>query len=65
MDASCTFTSSNLVINDRRVMCCNLMNWRPLSLSELTPYQIPLGLTHLGLETSNYISKQITVHLEA
>ena len=26
--------------------------WRPPRLSELTPYQISLGLTHLGLEAS-------------
>ena len=30
--------------------------WRPPSLSELTPYWITLGLTHLGLETSKYIN---------
>ena len=29
-------------------------NWRPPSLSELIPYQISLGLTHLGSEASNY-----------
>ena len=29
-----------------------LDNWRPPSLSELTPYLIPLGLTHLGSEAS-------------
>ena len=26
--------------------------WRPPSLSELTPYKISLGLTHLGSEAS-------------
>ena len=29
-------------------ICLNIIKWRPLSLSELTPYQISLGLTHLG-----------------
>ena len=29
--------------------------WRPPSLSELTPYLIQLGLTHLGSEASIYI----------
>ena len=28
--------------------------WRPPSLSELTPYQITSGLTHLGSEASKY-----------
>ena len=31
----------------------NNNNWRPPSLSELTPYWISLGLTHLGMEASN------------
>ena len=31
--------------------------WRPPSLSELTPYWIPLGLTHLGSEVSKWIKK--------
>ena len=30
------------------------MNWRPPNLSELTPYQLSLGLTLLGSETFNY-----------
>ena len=29
-----------------------MIKWRPPSLSVLTPYQISLGLTHLGLEAS-------------
>ena len=31
------------------------LNWRPPSLSELTPMKFNTGLTHLGSETSNYI----------
>ena len=34
-------------------------NWRLPSLSELTPYQISFGLTHLDLEASNYDKKSI------
>ena len=34
------------------IYCNNI--WRPQSLSELTPYQKPLGLTHLGSEASKY-----------
>ena len=30
-----------------------MLNWRPSSLSELTPILI-MGLTHLDSETSNY-----------
>ena len=32
------------------------MNWRPPSQSELTPMLFNTGLTHLGLEASNYSS---------
>ena len=38
--------------------------WRPPSLSELTPYEISLGLTHQGSETSKYNSKfPLSFHL--
>ena len=37
--------------------------WMPPSLSELTPNQILLELTHLGLETSFYISVQYILSL--
>ena len=33
-----------------------LANWRPPSLSELTPMLFNTGLTHLGSEASNSIS---------
>ena len=36
------------------------INWRPPSLSELTPYQISLWLTHLGsAEASKYSNYRI------
>ena len=41
----------NLTISNNQIM-----NWRLLSLSELTPMTYNMGLTHLGSEISNYIS---------
>ena len=47
------FKSLNNGIN---VYCAsNNVNWRPPSLSELTPYYIPPGLTHLVLEAYNFM----------
>ena len=36
--------------------CIVQIDWRPPSLSELTPYQISLGLTYLGSESSKYLA---------
>ena len=33
---------------------CIIVIFRPPSLSELTPYYISLGLTHLGLKASTF-----------
>ena len=45
----CTWRSSHVI-------------WRPPSLSELTPYQITSGLTHLGSEASIY-TKVLSLYL--
>ena len=38
-------------INERFLF--STLNWKPPTLSELTPYLISLGLTHFGSEASN------------
>ena len=43
--------------HDRTAILKLTFIWRPPSLSELTPYCISLGLTHLGSEGSNLTVK--------
>ena len=41
------------LLNEKKISF--VYNWSTPSQSELTPYKVQLGLTHLGLETSNII----------